>query len=394
MISPAPLPTSGPAYDAAVARARTPYIIQRSKKKYKETAAEVLARLEREQEALSLIDPEERTSNAYEYIDFILNGLYREGVREGLRTFVYHAMHFWRFRCFPMIWTGPYRNVTGIDRNVVHDVALSKLTDIWIEICAFPGFDTDKRVVTIFDYPTHANPGESFARFVKRRFWNRRTEMKKKKDGPSFIHFEETLEGRARYGGISEGQAIKELAVPEEEPVYSGSIDRELKSRLDVEQQAYNQRYPEIAHAVLVMNVNSASEVARLIKNGELEHTREGGRLPKSPRDRERVRQIMTSFRSRMRAVVEQFVRDKQRQIRAGLLRPEQACDLSNPEILNHEVMRVLGGFAKAPKSGPNYAPNGRLLIPESDGLGWSDYRPKGGSWNVDFGPDEDEHAA
>jgi hypothetical protein len=86
----------------------------------------------------------------------------------------------------------------------------------------------------------------------------------------------------------------------------------------------------------------------------------------------------MLDFRQYSRMRVGQYVRDNQAlSLERGLLTRSQALNLDNPAILEREITRVIGGFDKAEKSGPNYSRNGQHKEPEltrEQTLGWSAY--------------------
>jgi hypothetical protein len=333
----------------------------------------------------------ERRSDALSYIDFALNYLYREGGTKNAEGFLYFALHYWRFHTWPAMWTGPFKNHGALNREFINDSALEKLHIVYHQMTNNGVVDGHALRLTIHDYPGFKEmDGKrvSFANFCKRVKEGRYKSLWKKflREKGTTVHFEETPEARTVYGGISEGHAVMEMAAPGEDAVFaSGYVLGSFQKVLDEIQREYEREYPEIAHADLRLGIKSASKIARMVKGGELDYVRdllccdEQQQSPRAPYDRERVSSIMQTFRSRARQVMGQAVRDRQaRLIEAKALEPVQALNLDDPRVLDREITRILGGFEKPAKTGPNYSSNGQYKAPEltrDQTLGWGAYK-------------------
>ena len=350
-------------------------------------------------------------NDAEYYIDAALNQLYREGGTRNTEDFLYNAMYYWRFKRWPEMWTGPFRNQGSVDRTFVNDEALEKLHIVYYQMIDTGVVESHELRITIHDYPGFKEvDGKrvwasdslgpiSFAGFCKtvkdRRY---RTLWKKfLREKGETVHFEETPEGRSQNRGISEGHALMEMAGPGEDAVFaSGYLPRGLQMILDETQRTYESEFPEIAYADLRLG-KSASKIAQMVKSGELESVRkraiqEGSpslNISKAPRDRRGIGKIMLDFRQRSRMGVGRYVRDHQAWLlESGLLVSSQALNLDDSAILEREITRLIGGLAKAEKSGPNYSRNGQYKEPKltrEQTLGWAAYTVSGNASDAEM---------
>jgi hypothetical protein len=280
-------------------------------------------------------------------LDGQLDACYAEhGITETLTTAIYRVMFFVRFK----EWPSPGKALW----KIAPDYKLERLHEAWMRIC-YPPEDLggDERTMTIWDYD---GKSERFSAFVNRLIGNGYKSLKKKaiRAQDKEIHFEENGQDRSESGGISEGHAMEEAALPEVGAVDCNSIPGELGLRLENLNHHFQQYYPEVAHAHLNLGETSASEIARMVKSGETAFIKLAYEVqfpnpnrPKTTKDRERIKEITKAFKGHFLRIVTEYVRERQavevenaKANKRWLFTPK---NLDDPKVLLDEVRRVMG---------------------------------------------------
>jgi hypothetical protein len=299
----------------------------------------VALRLELEEREASRKNP------LLERIDRALDNAYRKWGPDShnLRDFIYRALHYRRFKVWPVTGKKTAHVATG--------EALRRLHDAVVRICYRPeDIGGDPRTKTIYNYTGIDDKGrpERFSAFLQKLLNNRYKGMRRKEleAENEWVRFEDDPIKRGEFGGIStdlaalQGQGV----LPEVGAVITNHVPSELALQLSRLRSLYVQRYPEIAEHHL-SGVVSASKIERLIKGTPSTNKR------KAPKGRKAIRDVMDSHVGQHLGLAYKYVREQQRlAIERGLLDPETALDLSIPDVMEREGRRVLGWLPKPPK--------------------------------------------
>jgi hypothetical protein len=341
----------------------------------------------------------------------ILNALYAHYGPSGTKLHgeIFRILFHRRFNVFPD---------TGVSQKHVDERMWERVAEVCTRICYPPGtFEEHLKPAmgkrkTIHDYTGKDDSGrpETFAEFFEKRADKGYDALLKsaRREEKKTVHFEESAERRAVTGGISEGEAMSQAAIPEgcsqrqreraaangtlaedcpeyvnisdkledHNSIFSGyHLPAALAAQLQQVRATLTSAYPQLGFALFKVGETSAAEISRIVKGDgnswkmfeergsrDSVYVKPDGRigLRKTPKDRATITAIKNAALDEMRRLVADYVSRTQESLaeRVATLADEYAVelaqsgwtpkDLSDPDVLLAEMRRLLGWRAKA----------------------------------------------
>jgi hypothetical protein len=185
---------------------------------------------------------------------------------------------------------------------------------------------------------------------------------------------------------------------PDDGVIHSNLVPCELARRLEDLRHRLKNHFPTLSYLFLDHGIMSASEIARTVKSREFDWVKRimdqqepNPNRPKTPKDRERIGEITSAYRSAYLATIVTFVRERQQRDldTADSRFPFTPKDLDDEDVLAAECRRTMG-WTPRKKNPVGFA---MPKLTKEQELGWTGYKfGRGTNPDTSLGADHAAH--